>query len=119
MDDLIIINGRNLYAHEVEARVNAIVGMKPGRAVAVAWFDPRIGSETLVIMAERDRTSARPDDEIRREVIGLVHSVFNVTPRAVELLEAGWLVKTSSGKISRKENLARYTAAQKSVPVVG
>jgi fatty-acyl-CoA synthase len=99
--------------------MNAIVGLKPGRAVAVAWFDPRIGSETLVIMAERAGAAARPDDEIRREVIGLVHSVFNVTPRVVELLDAGRLVKTSSGKISRKENLARYIAAQTSVPVVG
>ncbi|MEO8927815.1 MAG: AMP-binding protein [Caulobacteraceae bacterium] len=117
MDDLIIINGRNLYAHEVEARINAVVGVKPGRAVALAWFDPRIGSETLVIMAERARAPARSDEEIRREVIGLVHSVFNVTPRAVELLDEGRLVKTSSGKISRKENLARHVAAQTRPPV--
>ena len=116
MDDLIIVNGRNLYAHEVEAQVNGVLGLKPGRVVAMAWFDARIGSETLVVMAERARGSARPDDAIRREVIGLVHSVFNVTPRAVELLGEGRLVKTSSGKISRKENLARYIAAQASVP---
>jgi fatty-acyl-CoA synthase len=119
MDDLIIINGRNLYAHEIEAQVNAVGGVKPGRAVAVAWFDPKIGSETLVILAERAGTGARPDSEIRREVIGLVHSVFNVTPRVVELLDAGRLVKTSSGKISRKENLARYIAAQAGAPVAG
>lgn len=112
MDDLIIVNGRNLYAHEVEAQINGVPGLKPGRAVALAWFDPRIGSETLVIMAERARASARADEAVRREVIGLVHSIFNVTPRAVELLEEGRLVKTSSGKISRKENLARYAAAQ-------
>ena len=116
LDDLIIINGRNLYAHEIEAQINGVPGLKPGRAVAVAWFDARIGSETLVIMAERARASARPDEAVRREVIGLVHSVFNVTPRAVDLLDEGRLVKTSSGKISRKENLARYVAAQASVP---
>jgi len=114
MDDLIIINGRNLYAHEVESHVGAVAGVKPGRAVALAWFDPRIGSETLVVMAERVRAAGRPDDDIRREIIGRVHSVFNVTPRAVEMLEEGRLVKTSSGKISRRENLARYVAAQKS-----
>jgi fatty-acyl-CoA synthase len=111
MDDLIIINGRNLYAHEVEAQLGGVAGLKPGRAVALGWFDARIGSETLVIMAERARASTRTDEAVRREVIGLVHSVFNVTPRAVELLDEGALVKTSSGKISRKENLARYAAA--------
>nr|MDQ2860965.1 AMP-binding protein [Pseudomonadota bacterium] len=119
MDDLIIINGRNLYAHEVESHVGAVAGVKPGRAVALAWFDPRIGSETLVVMVERARAIGRPDEEIRREIIGLVHSVFNVTPRAVEMLEEGRLVKTSSGKISRKENLARYAAAQSPAPISG
>jgi acyl-CoA synthetase (AMP-forming)/AMP-acid ligase II len=108
MDDLIIINGRNLYAHEVEAHVNAVAGVKAGRAVAVAWFDPRIGSETLVIIAERARAAPRPDEDVRREVMTAVHSVFNVAPKAVELIEEGQLIKTTSGKISRKENLARY-----------
>ena len=108
MDDLIIINGRNLYAHEVEAQVNTVVGVKPGRAVAVAWFDPRVGSESLVVMAERARGSTRTDEDVRREVMIAVHSVFNVAPRAVELLDEGRLVKTTSGKISRKENLTRY-----------
>ena len=114
MDDLIIINGRNLYAHEVEALINAIEGIKPGRAVAVSWFDERIGSETLAIMAERAGAGRRADEDIRREVISTVHSIFNVTPRAVELLDEGRLVKTSSGKLSRKENLARCVAAQAS-----
>jgi acyl-CoA synthetase (AMP-forming)/AMP-acid ligase II len=108
MDDLIIINGRNLYAHEIEAQVNAVAGIKPGRAVAIAWFDPRVGSETLVIMAERARAAPHTDEELRRAVMIAVHSVFNVAPRAVELLEEGRLIKTTSGKISRKENLARY-----------
>ncbi|MGI9170066.1 MAG: AMP-binding protein [Caulobacteraceae bacterium] len=111
MDDLIIVNGRNLYAHEVEARIATVAELKPGRAVAVAWFDPKIGSETLVIMAERGGAAPRRDEEVRREVMGLVHSVFNVIPRAVELMDEGRLVKTSSGKVSRKENLARYLAA--------
>jgi acyl-CoA synthetase (AMP-forming)/AMP-acid ligase II len=119
MDDLIIINGRNLYAHEIEAQLNLVTGLKPGRAVAVAWFDPKVGSEALVIMAERAGGGARPDNEIRREVIGLVHSVFNVTPRVVALLDAGRLVKTSSGKISRKENLARYIADETREPAPG
>lgn len=112
MDDLIIVNGRNLYAHEVEAVVGAVRGVKPGRAVALGLFDERIGSETLVIMAERARSAGRADVDIRRDVVSAVHSVFNVTPRSVELMGEGRLVKTSSGKISRTENRARATAAQ-------
>ena len=116
LDDLIIINGRNLYAHEVEAAVHSVEGLKPGRTVAIAWFDSRIGSETLVIMAERAVTNERPDKDIRHDISQVVHSIFNVMPRAIELLDEGRLVKTSSGKISRKENLERFIAARSAQP---
>ena len=112
LDDLIIVNGRNLYAHEVEAAVHSIEGLKPGRTVAIAWFDSRIGSETLVIMAERAATNDRPDKDIRHDISQVVHSIFNVMPRAIDLLDEGRLVKTSSGKISRKENLERFVATR-------
>ena len=112
LDDLLIINGRNLYAHEIEAAVTNLPGLKRGRTVALAWFDPRIGSESLVLMAERDRRAPRADDELRREISILVHSVFNVTPRAIEFVDEGRLIKTTSGKISRKENLARFLDAR-------
>ena len=113
VDDLLIINGRNLYAHEIEAVVTNLPGLKRGRTVALAWFDPRIGSESLVLMAERDRRTPRPDADLRREISMVVHSVFNVTPRAIRLLDEGRLIKTTSGKISRKENLARFLEARK------
>ena len=112
LDDLLIINGRNLYAHEIEAAVTNLQGLKRGRTVALAWFDPRIGSESLVLMAERDRRTPRADDDLRREISILVHSVFNVTPRAIQLVDEGRLIKTTSGKISRKENLARFLDAR-------
>lgn len=110
MDDVIIVNGRNLYAHEIEAVIGAVKGVKPGRAVALGRLDERIGSEALVIMAERVRSAGRTDQDIRRDVASAVHSVFNVTPRSVELLDVGRLVKTSSGKMSRAQNLARAGA---------
>ncbi len=109
LDDLIIVNGRNLYAHEVEASVSRVAGVKSGRVAAVPWFDERVGSQTLVVMAEA--TVAEADHpRVRRAVIERVQAEFNVVPRAVDLLGPGALIKTSSGKVSRKENLARYAA---------
>ena len=112
MDDLIIINGRNLYAHEIEARVNSVGGVKPGRSAAIGVFDERIGSECLVVLVERQKTSERSDDEIRADIQSTVHSVFNVTPRTVNIFEEGRLIKTSSGKVSRKENLMRFAQGE-------
>lgn len=111
IDDLIIINGRNLYAHDVEAAIGRIDGVKPGRSAAVGLFDARIGSERLVVVSERERGSMRSEYDIRRDIIRMVHSTFEVTPLRVHLVEEGELIKTTSGKISRTENLARFQAA--------
>lgn len=110
VDDLIIINGRNLYAHEVEASIGRIDGAKPGRSVAVALFDERVGSESLIIICERQQASSRTVEEMRRDIIRSIYSTFEVTPRRVQIVEEGWLIKTTSGKISRTENLARFQA---------
>jgi acyl-CoA synthetase (AMP-forming)/AMP-acid ligase II len=112
VDDLIIVNGRNLYAHEIEASLSAIAGLKPGRGVAVPLFDERVGSEVLVLICERDKASSRPDSDLKREIGDVVNSTFAVAPRRIEIVGEGWLVKTTSGKISRKENLARLLAAR-------
>lgn len=113
MDDLVIVNGRNVYAHEVEVLITAVVGIKPGRAVALPWEDARAGSQGLVVVAERLTSpggEGRPDAAIRSEILSRVFSVLNVTAKAVHLVEEGWLVKTTSGKISRSANLAKLSA---------
>ena len=107
LDDLIIINGRNLYAHEIESQVNIVEGVKPGRTVAMGVFDEIVGSEGLVVMLER-ANSTNGDDVLKRSISSRLQSVFNVAPNSIVVLEPGQLIKTTSGKISRKENLARY-----------
>ncbi len=106
-DDLIIINGRNLYAHEIESSLAGIAGLKPGRAVAIAVFDERVGSLALVILAERI-VGAEIEQDMKRDVTNQILSTFEVTPRAIEILHEGELIKTTSGKISRSENLKRF-----------
>jgi len=113
IDDLIIVNGRNLYAHEIEALVSRIEGLKPGRSVAVPVFDRRTGSEALTIISERKRSASRADTELRRDIMTTVYSTCEVTPSRIHIVEEGWLVKTTSGKISRRENLARLQAGSR------
>src|SRR5262249_1757844 len=111
VDDLIIVNGRNIYAHEIEDLMGTISGLKPGRSVAVPWADDRNGTQGLVIIAEKLRQTTRPEAELRTEVLNRVFSVINVLPKSVHLVDEGWLVKTTSGKISREMN-AKKIAAQ-------
>lgn len=107
-DDAIIINGRSLFAHEIEAALSRVVGLRPGRVVALSLQNERTGSSDLIILAERDPSAEREEESIRSEVVTLVYSIFRVYPKDVAIREPGSLVKTTSGKMSRTVNLARY-----------
>ncbi len=110
-DDLVIVNGRNLHAHEVEAIMAGVPGLKPGRAVAFGAFSPAAGSDELVVVAERDPDAVSPGARrLARRVRTLVYEQTNIEVKACRIVEPGWLVKTTSGKISRQANQSKYLA---------
>lgn len=106
--DVIVVNGKNIVAHEVEADVSRISGVKPGRAVAFGVYSDRVGSEELVIVAERDGPLSDHERAISAEIRECVMSSCGIYPARVRLVEPGWLVKTTSGKISRSDNHRKY-----------
>ena len=110
-DDLLIVNGRNLHAHEVEAIVAGVPALKPGRAVAFGVFSPVAGSDELVVVAERDPDALSPGvRHLAKRIRRLVYEQTNIEVKACRIVEPGWLVKTTSGKISRQANQAKYLA---------
>ncbi len=109
IDDLIIINGRNIYAHQVEALIANIPGLKPGRSVAISQFDDRVGSEVMVVLAETDSSAVIDEDSIRQSIVQILQSELDIVPQHIEFMTAGELIKTSNGKISRSENSRRYS----------
>ncbi|MCC6920801.1 MAG: AMP-binding protein [Alphaproteobacteria bacterium] len=109
--ELIIVRGRNFFAHDIEYVATTCAGVKPGRAVAVGVFNAAVGSEEVVIIAE---TQVPNPPEARKIAVGVKAALderMGLQVRSVHLVEPGWLIKTTSGKISRKENLAKYTAS--------
>ena len=107
--DLLIVHGRNYYAHDIEAAASSIAEIIPGRIVAIGVFDDEVGSEEAVILAET-YAPAQAHKALRREVKRRVYGALELTPQKVDFVPHGWLVKTTSGKISRSENLTRYLA---------
>jgi acyl-CoA synthetase (AMP-forming)/AMP-acid ligase II len=113
LKDVIIVNGRNVHAHDVEAAVSGITGLKAGRAVAFGDYNAVIGSDRLVVVAELDSSpaaEASASSEIIRAIGGAVLDSTGVAVGDVRLVPPGWLVKTTSGKISRSDNVAKYHA---------
>jgi len=105
IDDLIIVNGRNLYASEIEQVLIDIPGIKPGRSIAFGHYDDRVGSQVLIIICEFIGNELEP---VKGQIMRLIFSIFNATAREIHFVGEGWLIKTTSGKISRKENYRKY-----------
>ena len=106
--EIIIVNGKNLYAGDIEERVGAARGVKPGRAVAFGIENPALGTEELIVVAESDPAAGLAEAAVRAGIVAAVSDAFLVKPHDVRLIDGRWLVKTTSGKISREKNRAKY-----------
>jgi fatty-acyl-CoA synthase len=107
-DDLIIINGRNYLAHDIEFSLQRVIGLKAGRTVAFGIFNRELGSDEMIVVAEQDPATERSVDALRRDIKLEVLQIANLTIREAVVVPPGWLVKTSSGKISREANKEKY-----------
>lgn len=105
-DDLLILYGRNIYAHEVEGCLGGCPGLVPGRAIALGVDNQRSGSRDLVVLAEVEEDIAAA--EFQRVVKRRVFDRLGLSVARVSTVEKGWLAKSTSGKIARRLNLERY-----------
>lgn len=113
LEDLIIVAGRNLYAHDIEAALGSLEGLKPGRAAAFGVANEATGTEDLIVLAE---TSGPIDDALAASLAEAVRlhlsQILLVAPREVVVLAPDTLIKTTSGKTSRDENRRRFLAGE-------
>lgn len=107
-DDLIIIRGRNIYAHDLEALVSDTENVKRGRTVAFGIFDDVVGTEKLIIAVELER----PDvpTPVSRLIRSRILDAYGVSPADIVVTGPDTLIKTTSGKVSRSDNRKRYIA---------
>ncbi|MCC6750543.1 MAG: AMP-binding protein [Deltaproteobacteria bacterium] len=108
LKDLVIVNGRNLYPHDVEATCErAHPAVRPS-CVAAFGLEGAV-TERLAIVCEVQRSC--PPEEHAAVVSALrtaVAAEHDVTVHALAILAPGTIPKTSSGKIQRRESKARF-----------
>lgn len=100
--DLLIVLGKNFYAHEVEQIVTDVDGVKNGRVAALGIYNDEIGSEDAIVIAERDGSVA--DSDMRKAIKTRLSDLIGLVPKRIMFVDQGWLVKSTSGKTSRSEN---------------
>ncbi|BBY10078.1 nitrate ABC transporter substrate-binding protein [Mycobacterium marseillense] len=109
--DLVTIDGRNHYPHDIEATV-AEASPMVRRGYVTAFSVPaemNPGADRLVVVAERaagtSRQDTQPAVEAIREAISQRHGL---TVSDVRLLPAGAIPRTTSGKLARRACRAEY-----------
>jgi fatty-acyl-CoA synthase len=108
LKEIIIVNGKNIFAGDVESALGTVAGVRKGRVVVFGLDSEMTGSEELIVVAEHDAAASVPEAEVRAAVSRQVSEAFLVKPRDVRIVGDRWLVKSTSGKISRDENRRRY-----------
>jgi fatty-acyl-CoA synthase len=113
--DLIIVGGKNVYPQDLEALGSEVVGIHPGRVVAFGVMNEESGTEEVVLVAELEENPSPEGistraDELAEEIRQRVSRGSDIVLRSVKVVERGWLLKTSSGKIARSANRDKYLA---------
>jgi fatty-acyl-CoA synthase len=106
--DLIINAGKNIYPQDIEAIVNTVEWVHPGRAVVFGVLDEREGTELLAVIVEVQTDDLAERKRITKHIRQRVAQQANVTVSFVHLVNRGWLIKTSSGKIARSKNRDKW-----------
>jgi acyl-CoA synthetase (AMP-forming)/AMP-acid ligase II len=79
--------------------------------VAFGVFNAEIGTEEVVLIAESDEEYTRRREEIAELLRERVTRGSDIALRYVQVVDRGWLLKTSSGKIARSANREKYLQA--------
>jgi fatty-acyl-CoA synthase len=105
--DILIVSGRNVYPEDIERSVTGVDGVRSGGVAAVRVSTASAGEGFAMVAESALHTDVAQTARIRTEVAGRVFETLGVTPRAVHIVPAGWLPKTSSGKLRRRETSER------------
>jgi acyl-CoA synthetase (AMP-forming)/AMP-acid ligase II len=113
--DLIIVGGKNIYPQDIEQLAGEITGVYPGRIVAFGVFNEQTGTEDVVVIAESNILKQDERLMIADEIRKYVTKKSDIALRYAKVVNRGWLLKTSSGKIARRANKQKYLEEMQSV----
>ncbi len=106
--ELVIKAGRKFHPADIEQVVAALVDAPPNGVAAFSVLREDRGGEELIVVVELRR---RPVDDVAARIRGRLSEVLGVTADRIELVGAGDLPRTTSGKLRRSACIARYGGA--------
>jgi acyl-CoA synthetase (AMP-forming)/AMP-acid ligase II len=109
LKDIIIVGGQNIFPEDVELVVNTVAGIYPGRVVSFGVVDEENGTESLSVVAElRGEYTPERSASAVKQIQQLVLAAIGIAPRYVAVVPERWIVKSTAGKISRRDTRERF-----------
>jgi acyl-CoA synthetase (AMP-forming)/AMP-acid ligase II len=105
--ELVIKAGRKFHPADIEQLVAEVVDAPPNGVAAFSVLREAAGGEELVVVVELRR---KDEGDVARRIRGRLSEVLGVMVDRVELVGAGDLPRTTSGKLRRGECIARFGA---------
>ncbi|CPY97929.1 Putative polyketide synthase Pks16/acyl-CoA synthetase [Mycobacteroides abscessus] len=105
--DILIISGRNVHPEDIERSVAGISGVRSGGVAAVRLHTASAGEGFAMVAESALHADIAESERIRAEVADRVYRTLGVSPRDVHVVPAGWIPKTSSGKLRRRATSER------------
>lgn len=100
--DLLIIGGENIYPQDIEELIASHPAIHDGRVIALGMYNPDLGTEDIVVVAEVDRPELLAQStELEQELRARVVSGIGVATRTIYLKPPKWIVKSTAGKPAR------------------
>jgi fatty-acyl-CoA synthase len=119
MKDIIIVAGQNIFPEDVEIIASQVAGVYPGRVVAFGVDNEELGTQSIGVVAEMsDEFDSAKVDRMEKEIQSLIIASLGVAPRFVKVVPQRWIVKSTAGKISRRDTRNRFLEQQQAFPVL-
>lgn len=103
--ELIIKAGRKYHPADIERLVAEVADSPPNGVAAFSVLDEATRGEALIVVVEQRRKST---DDLVARIRGRIADELGVMADRIELIGAGELPRTTSGKLRRGECIARY-----------
>lgn len=98
LKDIIFVNGQNYYAHDIEAVIDGVEGVKPGKIAVCGWHDEKEGKEKVGLFS----TLRFPEEETHMMYSRILRRVNEVMGIPIDYVcFTRNIPKTTSGKVQR------------------
>ncbi len=107
--DLLIVGGENIYPQDIEQVVSSHSAVHDGRVVAMGLYNPDLGTEDIVVVAELENEELlAKGPELESEIRGKIVAALGIAVRTIFLRPPKWIIKSTAGKPARSATREKF-----------